>query len=243
MKKLILISYWTAAVIMVACILTSLGYRFSEALFIGTTFLPGALAVRYFYPKASSGDRTSAVKNVIFLTLGILVAQIFIVLVAHIFINNVREGAHQFYGYPELPEILTNPVFIAMLTAVPTVGYHFMEKWLNRRFPAASDLITFLSDRKSITLKASDILYIESNDSVTTVYATDGRHFRNKTPISHWEANLGTQFIRIHRSYLVNRAAVTKTEFDTAYIGDVELPVSRKYRNSIPQSPELLQEQ
>ncbi len=104
MKRFILISYWIVAVIMAAGVLTSLGYRFSEALFIGTTFLPGALAVRYFYPKTASGDRKTSVKNVIFLIMGIIVAQIFIVLMAHLLINSLREGVRH-YGHhnPWLP--------------------------------------------------------------------------------------------------------------------------------------------
>ncbi len=228
MKKSILISYWTVAVIMVAVLLTSLGYRFTEALFIGTTFLPGALAARYFYPKAAADDRK--IKNIIFLTCGIIVAQIFIVLLAHILINRMREGVRYFYEVPELPEILMNPIFIAIITIILTIGYHFIEKWLDRKHPAAEGQITFLSDRRPVSLNPEEILYIESNDSITTVCATGGRRFRNKTPISHWEANLGPGFIRIHRSYLVNRTAVTKKESDTIYIDDVELPISRKYR-------------
>ncbi len=234
MKKLIFISYWAAAITMVAGVLTSLGYRFSEALFIGTTFLPGALAVRYFFPKTESADRSSTIKNRIFLTLGIIIAQIFTVLLAHLFINSVREGVvRHFYECPELPELLANPIFIAIMTVVPVLGYHSMEQWIERKYPQTAGPITFLSDRKPVTLKEEEILYIESNDSITTVYATEGRHFRNKTPISHWEVNLGPRFIRIHRSYLVNRSVITKTDSDTVYIGETELPVSRKYKNSI----------
>ena len=84
-----------------------------------------------------------------------------------------------------------------------------------------------------MTLALEEILYVESNDSVTTVMATGGRHFRNKTPISQWEAILGPHFIRIHRSYLVNRAAVTGVDVDILYVGDIQLPISRKYKDDV----------
>ncbi len=122
---------------------------------------------------------------------------------------------------------------VSVITVIITLGYHFIEQWLGGRYPQTAGPITFLSERKPVTLDMEEILYIESNDSITTVYASGDRQYRNKTPISHWEANLGPLFIRIHRSYLVNRSAVTKTESDTAYIGDIELPISRKYRKSV----------
>ncbi len=231
MKKLFLISYWVAAIFMVAGVLTSLDYKFFEALFIGTTFLAGVLAFKYFFPKAVSGDKSTAVKNTVFLILGIVVGQIFIVLLAHMLINSLREDVQYLYECPELPEILMNPIFIAIMTVIITVGYHFTELWLDKKYPEDTGYITFLSDRRPVTLKTEEILYIESNDSITTVYATDDRHFKNKTPISHWEGNLGSQFIRIHRSYLVNKTVITKIDHDIVYVGDTELPVSRKYRN------------
>ena len=51
MKRLLVISYWVVSVLLVSIVLTSLGYRFLEALFVGTMFLPGALAARYFFQK------------------------------------------------------------------------------------------------------------------------------------------------------------------------------------------------
>lgn len=77
------------------------------------------------------------------------------------------------------------------------------------------------------------MLYVESNDDITTVIATGGRRFRNKTPISQWEAILSPHFIRIHRSYLVNMTAITRVDGDLLYVEDIELPISRKYRDAV----------
>ncbi len=226
MKKFLLISYWILAIVLVASILYSLGYKFSEAVFIGTAFLPGALALKYFFPKTSSPDKRTRLQNQAYLCLGIIVAEIFIILLAHLFISSVRT---------DFPKVLTNPVFIAVIIAILCIGYIFVERVLDKRYPAGSETISFLSKRKPVKLKISEILYIESNDSITTVYATDDRTFRNKTPISQWEANLGAQFIRSHRSFLVNKNVITKIESDTIHIGDTELPISRKYRDAVHQ--------
>jgi DNA-binding LytR/AlgR family response regulator len=62
---------------------------------------------------------------------------------------------------------------------------------------------------------------------------TENRTYRNKTGISQWESILGDDFIRIHRSYIVNRAAITSIDKEYVHIADSQLPVSRKYYKSV----------
>ena len=68
---------------------------------------------------------------------------------------------------------------------------------------------------------------------MTIVVATEDRHYRNKTPISQWESILGEDFIRIHRSFLVNKKAVSEIYTDSLLVGKTELPISRKYKDSV----------
>ena len=112
-------------------------------------------------------------------------------------------------------------------------GSYFFESWLDRKRPTPPSPVTFTSFRKPVTLQREEILYVESNDDATTVVATDGRRFKNITPISQWEATLKPQFIRIHRSYLVNKSAVTGIDVDLLNIGDIQLPISRKYKDQV----------
>ena len=108
MKRFLVISYWVVSILLVAVVLTSLGYRFLEALFIGSMFLPGALAAKFFFPKVKG------VKDTVFVTLGILAGEVLLFLVAHFTILTFRgdlPGAVM--EWPDIPHILTNPVFIA----------------------------------------------------------------------------------------------------------------------------------
>ena len=228
MKRALVISYWMVSILLVAIILTGLGYRFLEALFIGIMFLPGALAARYFFPKVNRQSRGTAVKEIVFIVLGILVAEILFFLLAHHYVSILRQNTPS-----PLPELLMNPVFIALILTVLATGSHFFEAWLDRKRPEERGPITFTSERKPVTLPVEEILYVESNDSITTVVATGDRHFRNKTPISQWEATLSPDFIRIHRSYLVNKARITQVDVDLLSIGDIQLPISRKYKEKV----------
>ncbi|MCQ2175898.1 MAG: LytTR family transcriptional regulator DNA-binding domain-containing protein [Bacteroidales bacterium] len=235
MKRMLSISFWLAAILLVAAVMTSLRYGFAESVFIGTLFLPGALAVKYFYPKVSFSDRASGIKNTTFITIGIILAEMMLFMIAHFVLQVMRDDSWNFYGWPDLPDLLSNPAFIAIMISALAVGDYFFEKWLEKRYPSEKKPVTFLSERKSISLMADEIFFVESSDTVTTVVATEDRHYRNKTPISQWEAILGDGFIRIHRSYLVNNTHIESFDKDSVLVGGYELPVSRKYLKAVSQ--------
>lgn len=233
MKRAIIILYWILAIALIASVLVCIGYRISESIFIGALFLPGALAVKYFFSKVTFTNKAEGIKNCVFITLGVIAGEIFLFILAHWTICKMRADTADIYEWSEVPKLLVNPVFIAIMIGAFSVLNVLLEKWLDKKYPSGPRAITFLSDRKPVSLSETEILYIESNDSVTTVYASDGRQFRNKTPISQWEASLGDSFVRIHRSYLVNRSAISSVESGTVMVGDRQLPVSRKYKDHI----------
>ena len=233
MKRVILICYWILAVVMIATVVASIGYTIPESFFIGVLFLPGALAVKYFFGKVSFRNKATGVKNCIFITIGVIIGEILLFMMAHATIASIRSDTNNIYEWPPIPEILLNPVFIALMIGAFAVVNVFLEKWLDKIFPSGPQTISFLSERKPVSLAEDEILYIESNDAVTTVFTSDGRQFRNKTPISQWEATLGEGFIRIHRSYLVRRSAITSFDASTVSVGETQLPVSRKYKDRV----------
>ena len=230
MKRFLVISYWVVSIFLVAILLTSLGYRFLEALFIGIMFLPGALAAKYFFPKVDFKDRKTGIKNTIYIVLGLMITELFLFMITHYYIVRFRNNLSEWIAFPQ---ILSNPVFIAFILTALAAGSYFFESWLNRKYPTKPAPITFISYRKPVTLPIEEIMYVESNDDATTVVAKGDRRFKNITPISQWEANLKPHFIRIHRSYLVNKAAVTGVDVDLLYIGDIQLPISRKYKDVV----------
>ncbi|MDD2595747.1 MAG: LytTR family DNA-binding domain-containing protein [Bacteroidales bacterium] len=208
MKQLIIISYWIIAILLLSTIMMSLDYSFSESLFLSTIFLPGALTVKYLLPRISFSNRREAIKSIITATFGIVIAEISLLLFAYSIICEIRSG-YDHYILSELPVILINPIFIVVIIVALSVGNYYIGIWIKKRFPSKKCSISFSSERKIITLQPEEILYVESNDSVTLVVATSDRKFRNKTPISQWAERLGDSFIRIHRSYIVNRKAIT----------------------------------
>ena len=230
-KGIIIVSYWLAAIILTALLLTSLDYDLWQAILMSLSFLPAAMALSFFLPKVerdSKGKRR--VVDTIYIVLGVMLMTFFLIyLWQWLFISvNGLEG----WKVWSIPAMLGNPVFVAAILAILAYGHYLLTRWLEKKYPSDRP-ISFTSDYKKVSLKKEDILYIESRDSEVWIIARDGRQYRNRTGISQWENLLGPGFLRIHRSFLVNVADATLASQDLVSIGGQSIPVSRKYKDSV----------
>ncbi len=212
------------AVIIIAIILLSLGYPFALGLLMGSLFLPGTFLVKYLLPKVLKEEGRKRIANAIFLFIAVAVTEFLLIVSVHIWISD--------QAYPSIAGVLVNPMFVAVVITLLCLGDWFLSKYISSILPE-DKTITFISDRHKVSILPSEILYVESNDREVSIYATENRTYRNKTGISQWESILGDDFIRIHRSYVVNRDAITFIDKEYVYIGDSQLPISRKYYKSV----------
>lgn len=93
------------------------------------------------------------------------------------------------------------------------------------------ETITVVADRNKIPLVLSQILYIESLADYVKIISTHGSVV-TKEKISSLHDRLPTRFIRIHRSFIVNKARINSFNKEKVVVGEVELPISRSYRKS-----------
>ena len=237
MRIWITILYWTLSMLIAALVVMSAGYSFQESLFMGSMFLPGAIAAKYLLPKVSFKKRSEGIQGVIYIVLAILVFELLLIIVANNVIQNQRHilEVGRRYNYNDayempLPGMILNPFFISIITSVLAIGGSLIDRWLTIKHPELETPVTFCSERKRVTLLPSEIVYVESCDTEVLIHAADGRVMRNRTGISQWEALLGESFIRIHRAFLVNIKYAKLESQDTVSVGDAKLPVSRKYQ-------------
>ena len=108
-----------------------------------------------------------------------------------------------------------------------------MQRFLSRLSQKIPETISFVSDRRKVSLNVDDIVYVESNDRDVYIHASDGATYRNKTPISQWENTLGEKFIRTHRAFLVNAGYIGGIEDESVCVKDEKIPVSRKYKDEV----------
>ena len=227
MRAVLRIAYWLAAVAMIAAILVSLDYTVAQALLIGRAFCPCALALEYWMPKARK------TRDKVFLSLAVLVTVILLILTLHYTVwYSLTEGG-VIQNVKEVSPMLINPAFLGLMLTVLSLGDYFWAKWLAKRFRTNDRTVTFFSERKSVKLPVAGIAYVESNDTEVRIVTLSGETYRNKTGIGQWENLLGDDFLRIHRSYLVNVSVAALTSPDTVAVGGAELPVSRKYKEAV----------
>ena len=230
-KGIIIVAYWLAAIFLTAFLLMSLEYDLWQALLMGLSFLPAAMALSFFLPKVERDkEGRKRVLDTIYIILGVLLMTfllIFLWQMLFIFVFDHKEWTEWY-----LPSMLGNPIFVAAILAILAYGHYLLVKWLEKKYPTERP-ITFTSDYKKVSLKKEDILYVESRDSEVWVATRDGHQYRNKTGIGQWENLLGDGFLRIHRSFLVNTSAATLTTPDLVTISGQSIPVSRKYKEMV----------
>jgi DNA-binding LytR/AlgR family response regulator len=86
------------------------------------------------------------------------------------------------------------------------------------------------SGYRNIKLNTDDILYLESLKDYLKIYTADGI-ISMKGRISDMEANLsGKEFLRIHRSFIINLRHLTAFTASDVEIGKTELPIGESYK-------------
>lgn len=227
MKRRFTLIYWSLAVLVVALVLWSAVGSLSRALFLSVMLLPGALFFKYFVRGISFKNRRQGILHTVY-----FVAIVMLIEYLGIFFVYLSN-----YEYPipagEPPGIVMNPFFLCfVLGALLSMEYLLRAKLFKSGEPAREKYITFTSERRRITLELDTILYIESRDYEVTVATTDGAKHPTRMKISQWEATLDDRFVRVHRSFIVNRSHITRLDAHTVWLGELPIEVSRKYREN-----------
>ena len=231
-QKAIILSYWILMILLTALMLCSLSYTFLESCLLATLLLPGGIIIKYMLPKILLQPMNTRIRDLLLLFITALVIEILLIFIGHGILFSLK---HPYYYAPYFEPIvnnmIVNPIFLTLLLILFSGGDYLLDDYLTKHLKQAPKTITFTSDRKPVTLLQADILYVESNDTEVWIHAADGQKYRNKTPISQWENMLGIEFLRIHRSFLVARAHIQRTDPDSVTLDNQEtLPISKKYK-------------
>jgi two-component system, LytTR family, response regulator len=92
--------------------------------------------------------------------------------------------------------------------------------------------IQIISQRKPIRIFHSDITYIESNSDFIKVYS-NAQEIISKEKISNIEKKLPDSFLRIHRSFIVNKDKISRFDYNTVEINGIELNIGRTYKKQV----------
>ncbi len=88
------------------------------------------------------------------------------------------------------------------------------------------------SNKKFIKLNFKDILYVESIKDYVKVVLHD-KSVITKDSISNFEYKLPHEFLRIHRSFIVNTNKITAFTKVDVEIGKIEIPIGTSYKDNV----------
>lgn len=95
-----------------------------------------------------------------------------------------------------------------------------------------SGFVTVKQGKKSMKLKAAEILYCEAKGNNIRIYMVDGSYIDIYQTFTSFTESLDSEiFIRIHRSYIVNRQHIVAVENSLLTVGSHKVPVGSNYRD------------
>ncbi len=95
-----------------------------------------------------------------------------------------------------------------------------------------TDYIFVQANRKNIKIQLEDILYVESLKDYIKIHLKD-EVIMTKYSISAFIELLDHRFLRIHRSFIVNKTAITAFTKHDVEIGETEIPIGDNYKQEL----------
>ena len=147
-----------------------------------------------------------------------------------------REYALQGYDL-DIVDYLLKPIsFERFIASVD----RFWRRWPKNNSSAISNLpvqgdiyLSVKSGTKIYQLNEANIVYIESIKDFIQIHFKDEKKLMIKYRISQIESELSSNFIRVHKSYVVNKKGVTALAGSILEMGKISVPVGESYRMAV----------
>jgi len=150
------------------------------------------------------------------------------------------------FQYSELNPKTTDIVFLTVVlyffvflnTIIFLIQEYFRGEEKQRALETEKEKLTqgylvVRSERKNSNLPYNQIEYVESLGNYARILISGGDPVLTKEKISSLEERLPGNFLRIHRSIIVNRDKIQSFSREFIHVNDVALPLSRKYKEEV----------
>ncbi|PJB12365.1 MAG: DNA-binding response regulator [Flavobacteriales bacterium CG_4_9_14_3_um_filter_40_17] len=98
-----------------------------------------------------------------------------------------------------------------------------------------NDFIFIKANSKNIKLFLNEIKYLEAMGDYVKV-VSDFNSYMVLSTMKHFEKNLPVNFMRVHKSFIVNMTRVEGFDHKNILLGDVSIPISRNKKQDIESS-------
>lgn len=146
-----------------------------------------------------------------------------------------RDFAPESYELDVLDYVLKPVTFERFLKAIQKAVRKIETNASPTATPAASSpFITLKSGAKTYKVDLSEIVYIESQKDYLKVCLESGKAIVTKYRISDMEQELArNQFLRIHRSFIVNPKKITAYTANEIELSEIELPIGANFKAEV----------
>ncbi|QHT69358.1 response regulator transcription factor [Rhodocytophaga rosea] len=153
-----------------------------------------------------------------------------------IIITSSSEFALESYNYHVI-DYLLKPVNYARFYKAVQKAYQIKKSKADSK-PGIEEI--FIKDGHNLVkLNLKEVLYIEAVSNYVS-FKTATKTYLSLMSMQKLEESLPDNFMRIHRSYMVNIQKIDKIEAGTLFIGDKPLPISNSYKDKLLQKLNLL---
>lgn len=126
---------------------------------------------------------------------------------------------------------LLDRFIVAVDKAIQRINSNSKKEKINE--PHENDSFFVRADGKIYNIRFNDLLYAEAKGNYTSLVTTKTAVLPNMSFISV-EKLLSTSsvFIRVHRSFIINRSKITHLEGNRVFIGANEIPIGSNYKEA-----------
>lgn len=150
-----------------------------------------------------------------------------------LFLNQVSPFSYEFSAVVR-NSILVNTTVILLGTAKIFQLYTELLERLERTEATRNDsVIEVKSDRRIYRLKIDNILFVEGLGNYVTFHMQDGDKKVVYDSLKQTQTRLPANFVRVHRSYLINKEQMTSYNTDEVHIGGHDLPKSKDFDDQL----------
>ena len=98
---------------------------------------------------------------------------------------------------------------------------------------AADDHLFIKTEGKIYRINHDELLFAEANGNYTRVVTIDKTVIPAMSFYSLEQQLPATQFIKVHRSFIINKSKVRRIEGNRVFIGEQEIPIGKNYRDEL----------
>jgi len=150
------------------------------------------------------------------------------------------------YGVSETGALITDVFTMAgilyfvvlLMSFIQLIRHYFSDQQAivsleERQAQLENGYFTIRSNRQTVKVHFDKLVYVESLDDYIKLHLEGGEAHMSKEKISRLEESLPDNFLRIHRSFLVNSRKISSFTRENVVANGNELPISRTYKKDV----------